>query len=247
MKGSIKMILIIPGSIIGVVILFIIIGVILMSLETGKMNPCETREVIPGIIAVKDGFVNLYLIKGREKYIAVDAGTRKKNITAELQKLNIDVHTILAVFLTHSDYDHAGGVEVFTNAKVYLPEAEEQMINGKTARFFFIYKNTLTRDYELINDGQTIEIEGLRVRSIAAPGHTPGSVCYLIDDIYLFTGDNLSLKHGKAGIFSYLFNMDSKTQIQSLLRLKELKGIEYMFTGHYGFSSDFHKVFEDFN
>jgi hydroxyacylglutathione hydrolase len=247
MKRSIKIFLIIIGCIIGPVIIFFAVFLIRTNLETGKMVLLETQEVIKGIFAVKDVYVNVYLIKRGENYIAIDAGSDKKTVTLELNRLNINVDRVSSLFLTHSDFDHTGGIELFKNAQIYLPEAEEQMINGKNVRLLFFFKNKLNREYKLIKDGEVIDIEGFSIRCIATPGHTPGSVCYLVDGRYLFAGDNFSLKDGKAGLFNDFFNMDSRTQKKSLFRLKELKGVEYIFTGHYGFSADFDKAFKDFN
>ena len=246
MINIIIIILITIGVIIGLVIIFLAVLFIRMILDKNKMNPLKTQEVIQGIFALKDDYVNFFLIKGKDNYIAVDAGMNKDRITAELNKLNIDPNTISTVFLTHSDFDHIGGVDLFKNAKVYLPEEEKQLVNGETHRFFIFYDNKLDCDYELIRDGQAINVEGLSIRSIATPGHTPGSVCYLIDSKYLFTGDNLSLKQGKVAIFSDVFNMDSKIQKESISRLKELEGVTYIFSGHHGFSTNYSKAFEDF-
>jgi len=33
--------------------------------------------------------------------------------------------------LTHSDFDHAGGLSLFENAEIYLSRDEEQMITKK--------------------------------------------------------------------------------------------------------------------
>ena len=45
--------------------------------------------------------------------------------------IGIDQHQITHVFLTHSDFDHAGGLSLFENAEIYLSRDEEQMITKK--------------------------------------------------------------------------------------------------------------------
>ncbi len=42
----------------------------------------------------------------------------------------------------------------------------------------------------LLEDNQKIEVGNLTIQTLHTPGHTPGSVCYLVDNC-LFTGDTL--------------------------------------------------------
>ncbi len=68
---------------------------------------------------------------------------------------------------------------------------------------------------------------------IITPGHTPGSMCYLINNKYLFTGDALSIKAGKIDKFNEFFNMDTET------------ATEYIFSAHYGYSDDYKNAVKD--
>lgn len=43
---------------------------------------------------------------------------------------------------------------------------------------------------KLLNDGDRIQLENLTIDIIHTPGHTPGSICLLCDDL-LFSGDTL--------------------------------------------------------
>jgi glyoxylase-like metal-dependent hydrolase (beta-lactamase superfamily II) len=47
---------------------------------------------------------------------------------------------------------------------------------------------------ETVREGQELSPAGLRIQVLHTPGHTPGSVCYRIED-HLFTGDTL-FEHG---------------------------------------------------
>ena len=42
-----------------------------------------------------------------------------------------------------------------------------------------------------LNDGATFEIAGFRITAMHAPGHTPGSTVFLVNDEYLISGDVL--------------------------------------------------------
>jgi hydroxyacylglutathione hydrolase len=231
---------------VGISLVLLLCGLVLVKIyfEVKKMSPMDTREIVKDVYAVQDGFVNLFLIKNADTYIAIDAGNNAEHIQQELARLHIDPKDVVAVFLTHSDVDHIAALSLFKNAVIYLSRAEEQMINGETSRFLFM-KNRLGYPHELLEDNQVINISGLKIKGILAPGHTPGSMCYLINNNYLFTGDSLGIKNGKVKEFNKIFNMDTQTQRLSLGNLADLSGVEYVFTAHYGFTDDFQKAFEN--
>jgi len=188
MKKTVKRILI--GLSIGLLILLLVVSMfniksetdkIKFNSETDKMTPLETQEIVEGVYSIKDSYVNLFLIKSGDKYIAIDAGNNLESVKQEMEKLNIDHQKVVAVFLTHSHADHVGALELFKNATIYISKEDEQMINRQTSRFS-IFKNKLNYDYELVEDNQIINISDLKIKGILTPGHTPGSMCYLIND-----------------------------------------------------------------
>jgi glyoxylase-like metal-dependent hydrolase (beta-lactamase superfamily II) len=44
-----------------------------------------------------------------------------------------------------------------------------------------------------LTDAETVLVDGLRLRALATPGHTPDSMCFLLDDM-AFTGDTLLIR-----------------------------------------------------
>ena len=240
MKRSIKRTLKIFGIIFGILLLLLIGFGVKMKLEIGKMAPLESKKIIDNIISIKDSYVNMFIIENDEGYIAIDAGNKINTIKEELKNLKINPNQVTAILLTHSDADHVAALKLFPNATIYLSKQEEQMINGKTCRFWPIGKNSIsTNNYVLINDRQILNIGNTIIQGILTPGHTPGSMCYLINDKYLFTGDVLSLKNGKVAGFNELFNMDTETAIISLDKLTNITGVEWIYTAHYGYTNNY--------
>ena len=131
--------------------------------------------------------MNMFLVEKEGKYIAFDAGGHAETIQKGLRKLQIDPLNVVAVFLTHTDYDHVAAAGLFKNAEVYVSKAEEQMIDGTTPRMLF-FKNKLEVPYTTLADLQEVWANGTRVRGILTEGHTPGSMCYEVDGRLLFTG-----------------------------------------------------------
>lgn len=237
-KNTRKILLIIGG----VVLLFLVILVAAsflylnaMNAELAKMTPLDTQEVIPGVYAVRDTYVNLYVVRCSGGLIAIDAGQDAGQVQAGIEQLGLKPGDVAALFLTHTDTDHVGAVGLFENAQVYIGQGEEQMVNGQTKRAY-IFSNPALRAHKTLADGQQIQAAGCSVTGIAAPGHTPGSMVYLISPGYLFTGDTLSLKDGKAAQFNEFFNMDTPHQRESLAALERLTGVTYVFSAHYGYT-----------
>jgi glyoxylase-like metal-dependent hydrolase (beta-lactamase superfamily II) len=239
MKRIYKRILIGTG-IIAILLVLFSIGYFLKARSIIKgMTAVETREIVKNVFSVKDSFVNIYLVKNGEHYIAIDAGNNKANIELELKKLNIQPDKINAVLLTHTDGDHVAAISLFKNATLYLPELEEQLLNGKKSRFFIFGNKIASEKYDLIKDKQSINIEGIKIQGILTPGHTPGTMCYRVNDTLLFTGDALRLNQGKVEKFYSFFNMDSETAARSIRKIIRMPGVKYIFTAHNGYSDNF--------
>lgn len=94
---------------------------------------------------------------------------------------------------THLDFDHAGGIEDFPQARVHVSRAEHEAcftsgdIRYKTVRFSHDVKWQLYESQERWRDFDSAELpEGLR--AIRLPGHTLGHHGILIGDL-LHAGD----------------------------------------------------------
>jgi len=227
------------GVVVGILLIIFIGFMIKIKSETGNMYPLESKRIVDNITSVKDSYVNMYLIEDEGGYIAIDAGNDIDVLEEEFGKLKINPDKVTTVLLTHSDAVHVAAVELFRNAKIYLSSQEEQMINGGTSRFWVFGNSIYSNDYGLIDDQQTLNIGSTKVKGILIPGHTPGSMCYLINDKYLFSGDVLSLKDGKIAGFNDFFNMDTETALKSLDKLTDIPGVEWIFTAHYGCTDDY--------
>jgi len=245
MKKRTKRVLQVTVVTVGIIGIIIFGYMLKMKSEIDKMAPLETMELVDNIVSIKDNYVNMYLIKDGENYIAIDAGDKIDVIAENLEKLQINRDNVTAVFLTHSDFDHVAAVGLFQNADIYLSEQEEQMINGSTTRFVVVGNKLEAEAYQLLEDKQIVQIGNSRIQGLLVPGHTPGSMCYLVNDKYLFTGDVLSLKKGKIDRFNEMFIMDVETADKSLAKLVSLSGVEYIFTAHYGYTDDYEYAVSD--
>ena len=201
-----------------------------------------TGNLAEHFYAVRNTVVNFYIYQDDETAVAFDAGMNKRAALNGMRKIGIDPTAIKHLFLTHSDYDHTGGIEAFPNAAIYLPADEVQMLNHTTPRGAGRYNKDLPRPYMTLCDEDTVNAGGLSVRAIATPGHTPGSMSYLLNETILVAGDTMALACGKARRF--IIGMDKDQQEESLAKLAELEGISLLCTAHGGCTTDFQKAME---
>ncbi|MFH1001367.1 MAG: MBL fold metallo-hydrolase [Bacteroidota bacterium] len=245
MKKIVKRGLIFSGIVLIALIVLVVIYGTLANSELKKMNTIPTGEIVENIFAVQESYVNMYLIKDDSNYIAIDAGNDIDVVAGSLKKMNINPDRVVAVLLTHSDSDHSAAISLFNNAKIYFSLQEEKLLTGEKSRFLFFGNKIDAKQYTLIKDQAIFSIGNIRIKGLLTQGHTYGSMCYLINDKYLFIGDALSLKDGKIDEFPSLFNTDSKTAKKSISKLTNLPHAAYIFTAHFGYSSDYQEAVKD--
>lgn len=238
MKKFFKKLLWTVIGIISLIVVFMITYLIISMSAMKKMMPVETRQLTDDVYSVRTRYVNMYLVKDGDHFIAIDAGIKKGAVKDELKKLGIDPDRVRAVLLTHSDSDHAGGISLFEKAVIYLPEDEEQVINGETGRFLWFGNKIDTENYKLLKD-KSFRIGDIKIQMVPTPGHTAGSTCYIINDKYLFTGDALALDNGTIVRFPKIINKSARKARKSMDNLTGLDNVQYIFTAHYGYTDNY--------
>jgi hydroxyacylglutathione hydrolase len=215
------------------------------------MRPLNTQRIEENVYVCRAAWYNnFWLFKTKCGLVAFDTGLFPERTRSEMAKLGFRPEDVKAVFLTHSDQEHAGGVANFPNAKVYIGKDEVQMIDGTTGRvpwpLSIVYYNELKVPYVTLEDGQVVDECGLKVQAVQCPGHTPGILVYVVDG-KLLTGDTMGLVNGRTvGFNEYLFvNMDNDQMNRSIRDiLAKLPGIRQILTMHFGMTNDVDKAFE---
>jgi glyoxylase-like metal-dependent hydrolase (beta-lactamase superfamily II) len=154
-----------------------------------------------------------------------------------LDGAGINIDDVKWILLTHSDSDHTAALNLFPNAVIHMSKDELPLINGTVKRNIFggnkMPPGIDIDKISLLSDGQELSFDGIKVKCISAPGHTIGSMLYLVDNRYLFTGDALMVSNGKIGVQP--FSMDSELNRKTIERLKEtIDGDSIVFTSHSG-------------
>ncbi|HZM13584.1 MAG TPA: hypothetical protein VFB86_05355, partial [Bacteroidales bacterium] len=65
------------AGIISLIVVFMIIYLIIAKSAMKTMMPVETRQVTDDVYSVRTRYVNMYLVKDGDNFIAIDAGIKK--------------------------------------------------------------------------------------------------------------------------------------------------------------------------
>ncbi len=198
--------------------------------------PVETQRITEALFAVKNRDVNFFIYKTAHQTLCFDTGYGDHKIVEELSKLGIDPGDITTVFLTHSDPDHAKGLPLFPKATCYLGRAEEPLINGQRKRMICYRNPTITREYRLLEDQQTVMIDQTIVKTLYTTGHTIGHVMYQINEDILISGDAVIAQNGSIKPFYRPFNMNHAKTVEAAKEIRKFEKSHLICTAHTGIS-----------
>lgn len=215
-------------------------------------KPLNTGRIDERVSCVREWIANIFFYSKNGTTIMIDAGYNYDRLGEKMKWLDINPADIHDILITHQDTDHVGAVEIdsdllFQNARLYMSEIESRYLTGEVRRkvIFGHYKLPMVKTNNrktLLQDGQILDINGIKVECILCPGHTWGHMVYLIDDEYLFTGDTLWF--GADGGYSFINSLAEDNELakrslkalESNLRKREVS--PKIITGHTGWTDD---------
>ncbi|MGM9565592.1 MBL fold metallo-hydrolase [Evtepia sp.] len=161
---------------------------------------------------------NCYLLEDPDAKLCavIDPGDNADGIDREIRKAGLSLSMIL---ITHGHFDHVlavpGLLAKWPDIPVYVHKQEVNW-EGKGDQYMLLGP---VPNIKTVGEGDVIDFSGHPIQVLHTPGHSPGSVCYLVGDI-LFAGDTLFA--GSCGRTDFIGGSVS----QILMSLKRLAGLE---------------------
>lgn len=136
------------------------------------------------VLPLGDYQTNCYIVheENSTDCLIIDPGYEPEIISSYLEEKGL---TPAAILLTHCHFDHVGAVKDLAaqyDCKVFLDKKELAMPPMLTNGPLYY-----TDSYA---DSDKLTLAGIPIQVLETPGHTPGSVCLIMEDT-LFSGDTL--------------------------------------------------------
>ncbi len=194
-------------------------------MREGSLGQIGLKRLVVGMLGT-----NCYLIfdKTTKEGYVIDAGSEAKKIISSVRECQMNC---LGVLCTHGHMDHvgaAGKVAQEVSVPVYISREDSPILTGASSGISLKIGSLLVSKpsgIEFLEDGQEVFFGDNRIEVLSTPGHTRGSISFLVDDM-LFCGDLIfegsigrtDLKGGSfddllASVKSKVFTLPDETRI----------------------------------
>lgn len=128
---------------------------------------------------------NVTLVLTPDGPVLFDTGhyCNRPSLIDGLRRHGLEPEDVRAVFLSHLHFDHCNNIDLFPGARVFVSRREWEYAAAPHPDDLFIpwliHEQLAKHEVEFL-DGEGPIVGGLR--TLAAPGHTPGSYALVLDD-----------------------------------------------------------------
>ncbi|MGB4626818.1 MAG: MBL fold metallo-hydrolase, partial [Erysipelotrichaceae bacterium] len=145
---------------------------------------------------------NCYLVYNDSEMLVIDPGASFKKIDEAIKRHeNVKV---LAILLTHGHFDHIGAVDKLKNkynCPIIASKEDKKILRNEKYNNLAGFASQVESQIDWIEKDE-LKFGSIDVKVLFTPGHSAGSVMYIIDG-KLFSGDTLfRLSVGRTDLYS---------------------------------------------
>lgn len=178
---------------------------------------------------------NCFIIGDEDTKIGaiIDPGGEGDMIASRVEEMGLDIKYIIA---THGHFDHNAGMKKIResiDAPFMIHKDDESFIeeSKSSAERWGLLVDQVPEADQYIEDGEVLNVGGLKLKIIHCPGHSPGGISiYIESEKVLFSGDTLFFR----SIGRTDFREGSLEDLQDSIRNKlyKLPDDTVVYTGH---------------
>jgi glyoxylase-like metal-dependent hydrolase (beta-lactamase superfamily II) len=200
-----------------------------------------TSEIfeVGGSDLTSPGDAAIYLLKFGQESALVDAGcgSATERLLANIRKCGVDPQQIKQLLITHCHYDHTGGAAELKKRigldivahELDAPFLETGDNSVTAAKWYGAKLKPFVVDRKLTGARGEIMVGGRKIEAFHAPGHSPGSVVYLV----VSNGLRVLFAQDVHGPIDPSLLSNYKEYQESLKKLLSI-GADILCEGHYG-------------
>lgn len=194
-----------------------------------------------GFTEPDDGAVYLINIMGKAALVDAGCGNSEQKLLENIKNCGIELKQIEYLLLTHCHFDHSGGgrfIKEITGCytiahqldAVYIEKGENTVT---AADWFNKEMEAFPIDIKLKEPTENIDLGNRIIQAIHIPGHSPGSVAYLMES----DGNRVLFGQDVHGPLHSSLKSNKEDYRESLKRLLSLEA-DILCEGHYGVFKD---------
>ncbi len=165
-------------------------GTIIFSPWEYEMKPFQITDNL-WYVGNKD--VAVHVLDTHSGLILFDTGYPQTAymLLESIREAGFDPHDIKYILHTHMHYDHIGATRRLVEkygCKTFVGRGDADFLTEKTELLWHREYGAAYHEYfhpdVLLDDEDIVELGDSKIRCIAAPGHTPGTMCYFFETEY---------------------------------------------------------------
>ena len=175
-----------------------------------------------------------HVVKTAEGLLILDPGMPETMdlVFENMRTLGLEPRDTKWILLSHGHYDHAGGVKAFkelADCKVYIGKGDLAMVRGEENTALSkdpdYRENYSFEPDEVLEGGEALSFGGLKIKCLATPGHSAGTMSYFFDLPYEGRSYRVGT-HGGVGYNTLTKAFLEKNHLPLSTREIFLKGLE---------------------